>query len=195
MKGKWQNQLHSEWTSNPRLRLGVLLIVALVAVYEISGLGLVRQRMAADYSAKLSELSRVRDISKEDAWDQRALAAKRLRDALQAGVPTADTVGLGQATFQGFLRSVAAGAGPRLNIAMDTPVKVVGMDGYWKFPAQISGPVPVDRALDLVRQVESHKDLVTVQAIQLSTGTNPYMNLTLAAYYRVNGAGEVNATP
>ena len=193
MMGAWLEQVKKEWRQNARLRLGVIFIGCLLAVYEISGLDLIRQQLEEDYSTKVAELQRIRAISKEDSWGKRAVDAKALQKALVAEIPAADSTGLAQATLQGFLRDLASGFGARLNIATDSPSKVDGMDGYWKFPAQISGPVDVNSALQLVRQMEGRKDLLTVESVQLSTGENAYLNMRIVAYYRINAGSAPDA--
>lgn len=189
------DEIRGEWSRNARLRLGVLVIFALVAFYEIDGMGLITSQLKMDYSGKLTELSRIQAVSKERDWDSRAAKVKLLKDALQAEIPAVDTVGLGQATFQGMLGKMSTSAGGGLSVTMDTPSKVAADGDYWKFPAQLSGPLSGRAALELIRQIESQKDLVMVQASRITGGDNPYVTLSVVAIYRVKASKDSNASP
>lgn len=195
MIARWLAAARAELARNPRLRLGVVLIGALLLIYQLTGLSTTRNRLHADYATQLVRLQRVQDISKEDGWDRRASNIHTIRKGLEAEIPDADTVGLAQATVQGWLRDRLTSVGPKLSITMGTPVLVNDQQPYWKIPAQVSGMVRPAQALELIRQIESRKELTVIESIRLTTGSNPSLALDVASYYRVNRRGPGRATP
>lgn len=195
MKMAWLATARTELTNNPRLRVGLIAIGALLLMYQLAGLSDLRGRMSADYAAKQAQLARVQGISKEDGWDRRASEIHSMRAALEAEIPDTDSMGLAQATMQGWLRDTVTRSGVKLSATMGAPLRVNETSAYWKIPAQISGQMSVSGALELIRQIESRKELMSVESIRLTTGNQPSMLLEVAGYYRVRQGGTANATP
>ncbi len=195
MKMHGLDQLRAELARNPRLRVGIFLIGALLLMYQLAGLSDTRSRLEADYSLKLTQLVRVRGISRQDGWDRRAGDIHAVRQALEAEIPDADSVGLAQATVQGWLHDTAGNVGPKLTVTMGTPLRVDDQHPYWRIPAQINGPIAPSQALELIRQIESRKELITVESIRLTSGNNPSLSLEVASYYRVIKGGSTHAAP
>ncbi len=185
MKLKSLAPLGEELKRNPRLRLGLIVIVALVAIYQITGISRWRAGLVADYALQQSRLLRIRSISKQDGWARRAADAASMRKALQAEISDANSVGLAQATFQGWLSGLVRSTGEPLQITMGAPVKLQGQPGYWKIPAQVAGNLSIRKAMELIRQVESRKELVVVDSIELNNDQYPRASLALATYYHV----------
>lgn len=185
MKSKALAPLAEELKQNPRLRLGLVVIVALIAIYQIAGISQWRASLAADYAQQQERLLRVRSISREDGWARRAADAASMHKALQAEISDANSVGLAQATFQGWLSGLVRSTGKPLQITMGVPVKLPGQPGYWKIPAQLAGNLSIREAMELIRQVESRNELVTIDSIELSNDKYPRASLALATYYHV----------
>ncbi len=191
----WLDKARTELTDNPRLRVGLIVIGTLLLLYQLAGLSDLRGRMIADLVDKQTQLVRVQSISKEDGWDRRAAEIHTTLEALQAEIPESDSLGLAQATMQGWLRDLVIRSGTKLRITMGTPVQAGGPALYWKIPAQISGEISVDGALELVRQIESRKELMSVESIRLTAGTRPSLALDVASYYRIKNGGAPHAAP
>lgn len=195
MIAPWLAAARAELARNPRLRLGIVLVGALLMIYQLTGLSATRDHLSADYATQWVRLQRVQNISKEDGWDRRASDIHTIRKGLEAEIPDADTVGLAQATVQGWLRDTTNSVGPKLSITMGTPVQVNDAQPYWKVPAQIGGMVRPAQALQLIRQIESRKELMVIQSIRLTTGSSPSIALEVASYYRVNRKAGDHADP
>lgn len=185
MKTPWLGDIKAEFVKNNRLRLGALVIAVLLFADAVSVLSTWRQQWSRDYEQLQTRLVRVQHISKEGGWPKRAADAEAIRKALEAEIPTADSVGLAQATFQGWLRQVVGSTGLPLSLSMGTPSPVDGMPGYFRIPATLAGRIDSRRALEVLRLIESRKELVVVQSIRLSTGANSSISLEVAAFYRV----------
>lgn len=195
MKMAWLENARAELADNPRLRAGLIVIGTLLLLYQLMGLSDLRERMTSDLVDKQMQLVRVQSLSKEDGWDQRATAVHTILEALQAEIPDSDSLGLAQATMQGWLRDMVTRSGAKLTVTMGTPLQADGSAVYWKLPAQISGAISVAGALELIRQIESRKELMSVESIRLTAGTRPSISLEVASYYRIRKGGAPNAAP
>jgi hypothetical protein len=195
MKMAWIATARTELTNNPRLRVGLVVIGALLLLYQLAGLSDLRRGMTADYVAKQVQLARVQGISKEDGWDRRASEIHAMRTALEAEIPDADSMGLAQATMQGWLRDTVTRSGAKLSVTMGAPLQVDKTSAYWKIPAQISGQISSSGALELIRKIESRKELMSVESIRLTTGSQASVSLEVASYYRVHQGGTADAAP
>lgn len=174
-----------ELKRNPRLRIGLIVIVGLIVIYQINGLGRWRDQIASEYSDNVARLERIRGISRQDGWAGRAADADAMLKALKAEISDADSVGLAQATFQGWLGGLVKSTGVPLAISMGTPTRVDGRPSDWKIPAKLTGRLGPRGAMELIRQIESRKELVTIDSIQLTNDRYPTLSLDLSTYYRV----------
>lgn len=195
MKTAWLDSARTELANNPRLRAGLVVIGTLLLLYQLAGLSDLRGRMTADLVDKQTQLVRIQSISKEDGWDRRAAEIHTLREALQAEIPDSDSLGLAQATMQGWLRDMVSRSGVKLTVTMGSPMRVNESSPYWKIPGQLSGQMPVSVALELIRQIESRKELMSVESIRLTTGNQSSLSLEVAGYYRVPQGGTTRANP
>ncbi len=179
------SRFRGEIGGNRRLQMGMMFIVLLIAMYGIGGLSSMRARISSEYVQDMQRLERVRHIAREKGWDKRAEDAQQLLTQLQAQIPQSDSVGLAQATFQGWLRGAAIATDPKLDIHMGTPQQVSDGSDYWEIPAQLAGSLPRSRALEIVRKIESRGDLAVIRRIRLSVVSPNSLTLDVVAYYRI----------
>ena len=182
-------RLGRELDENQRLRYGLFAIALLAVFYALSGLSAMRSRISADYTQDLERLERIQHTAEERGWNKRAADAQSLLAELQAQIPHSDSVGLAQATFQGWLRSAAIATDPKLNIHIGTPQRVADNSPYWEIPAQLAGSLSHAKALELLRRIESRKDLVVIKRIRLSVVRPASLSLDVVAYYRIDTKG------
>ncbi|MBT9500744.1 MAG: hypothetical protein IV092_05835 [Burkholderiaceae bacterium] len=104
-------ELRAQWTANARLRMGGMVMVAIVWVYGLL-LGSDQAdawRIAAE--GLRGEISRVQPLAKEQGWPQRAEDARQQLAAIRAMLWTETELGLVEARFQDWLRSTAVKSG------------------------------------------------------------------------------------
>lgn len=178
-------RLRRELEGNRRLQAGAVLIGVLLALYVLSGVDQWRAGIMERLAAAQAQRVRTQALAGQTQWPARAAQAQALERALAARIPDSDSVGLAQATQQAWLRRAVLPFAPTATIRMDTPVPVEGQPGYWRIPAEIGGPLPVARTLQLLQRIESNRDRMQVESIRISNTVNPQLQMTVVALVRI----------
>ena len=178
-------RLRRELGGNRRLQGGAVLIGVLLALYALSAVDTWRQGMVARLAAAQAQRVRTQALAGQTQWRARAQQAQALERALAARIADSDSVGLAQATQQAWLRRAVLPFAPTATIRMEAPVPVEGSPGYWRIPAEISGPVAVARTLQLLQRIESSRDRMQVESIRISNAANPQLQMTVVALVRI----------
>lgn len=182
--------LRNEVRSKPALRLGLGLILALALAYAYGFANQVRNGSAQAYLEDIAELQKVKLLAQQKDWPQRAKAAQALQSGLQAAIPSSDSIGLAQATQAAWLRSAILPFAPKVNVVMGQPVKVDGLPGYWKVPADINAQVDAARAVQILQRIEGTTNLMYVQSLRIVNTASPSLQLSVVAYYRIVRSAE-----
>lgn len=181
-------QARKEFAENPRLRIGAWAIAAIVVFYLWLVLADWRAQMQKDYAAQSQQLQKIRSLAGQDEWLQRAEHARALRDALQAQIPEVATLGLAQASVQTMARNLAAASGNAIRVQAEAPTPVEGNEGLWRVPVVISGGLGAAQVLQLIRRIESERNLVTIEQAMILNRDNRTFSLTVVAFFRVKEA-------
>ena len=92
--------------ANPRLQAGVALIGILFLGWLFLLLGDLRQANLTELEAARARLAQVEQLAGQDVWLQRSEESQRMADVLAAEIPDAQSPGLAQAAFQGWLNNI-----------------------------------------------------------------------------------------
>jgi hypothetical protein len=181
-------QARKEFAENPRLRIGAWAIAAIAVFYLWLVLADWRAQMQKDYAAQSQQLQKIRSLAGQDEWLQRAERARALREALQAQIPEVATLGLAQASVQTLARNLAAASGNAIRIQAEAPAPVPGSEGLWRVPVVISGGLGAEQVLQLVRRIESERNLVAIEQAMILNRENRTFSLTVVVFFRVKEA-------
>lgn len=200
--GPWSEQLRGmrqEWQGNPRLRLGVLVVVAISVLYGCLVLNDWRHALHAQYQQRTLQLYKMSALAGQEHWLSRAQSAKDVERALQAEIPNATTIGLAQAEVQTMVRQLIDAFGRKMTTESRPPVAVPGQPGLWRVPVTLRGALSSTQLLEMLRRLEDADRLVVIDESQITFPQGvPTVSLTLSAFYRVgdgkpqgdgNGAG------
>lgn len=200
--GPWSEQLRGmrqEWQGNPRLRLGVLVVVAISVLFACLTLNDWRHALHAQYQQRTLQLYKMSALAGQEHWLSRAQSAKDVEKALQAEIPNATTIGLAQAEVQTMVRQLIDAFGRKMTTESRPPVAVPGQPGLWRVPVTLRGALSSTQLLEMLRRLEDADRLVVIDESQITFPQGvPTVSLTLSAFYRVgdgkpqgdgNGAG------
>lgn len=127
-----------QWHGSARLRLGAGLVLIILSLYAmLEGLDHVA-RQREQVKALDAELSRLRSLSKEREWPARADEAAKLNAALASMAWSEADLGLTEAAFQDWLRTVPAKLG--------LTTRALTMARLEESRASIDGPKPLVNA-------------------------------------------------
>lgn len=181
-------QVRAEFQANARLRWGGLLIASIMVFYLWLVLSDLRTQMQADYVQLVQRRDKITSLAGQEEWLQRAEQARVLRDALQAQIPSVETLGLAQASVQSLARDLISASGKQLRVQAETATEVGRGSGIWRVPVVISGGMAPAAALQLIQRIESQPNLVVVEQAIVINRNAGVLTLTTAAFFRVQEA-------
>ena len=181
---------------NPRLQAGLSLAALLVVGWLVLVLGDVRDAQLQQREQARQRYIQVRQLVGQDVWLQRANDAARLADTLDAEIPSAQSPGLAQAAFQGWLKQIVDSQGGQLRLEVQPPVFMDEPAGVVKVTAVVSGGMEPRRTWQMIQRIESSVSLVTIPVLSVRTdGANKIFSLTVLGYYRLPEAAPAGAQP
>ena len=147
-------KIREEWSSNPRLRWGAVIALAISFFYLCLVLVDWRRDLHEQYQQRTLQLYKMTALAGQEHWLVRAQAAQAVEKALQAEVPNAATIGLAQAEVQTFVRQLINAFGRKLGSDPRPPAEVTGQPGLWRVPVTLRGMVSQPQMLEILRRVE-----------------------------------------
>ena len=182
-------KIREEWRSNPRLRWGAGIAIAIGFFYLCLVLVDWRRDLHDQYQQRTLQLYKMTELAGQEHWLARAQSAQAVEKALQAEVPSAATIGLAQAEVQTFVRQLINAFGRKLSSDARPPAEVTGQPGLWRIPVTMRGMVSQPQMLEILRRVEDSDRLMLIDELSFSfIKGGPNISMTLVAYYRV-GSG------
>jgi hypothetical protein len=176
-----------------RLRIGILAIAAILAVYVLLVMRDWRTTLEHDYAARTEHLYKMKALAGQPQWLARAQSAAKVRAALEAQIPAAATTGLAQASVQGWVRELTNAMGEDLRIQAGQAEAVEGRPGLWRVPVTLSGSLDNDRYLGLLGRIESRPTLSVVEEATVNNRKTQAFSLTIVSYFRVAEAADAGA--
>jgi hypothetical protein len=177
--------LRREWAANRRLRAGVVVIAGILALYLFLVLQDWRAALAERYADRTAHLYKMMSLAGQDEWIGRAQAVARVRTALEAEIPEAATVGLAQASVQGWMRDLTAAFGSPVQVQAGPPAQSEQDPALWRIPVVLSGAADPPRVLQLAKRIEERKSLAVIEEAVMVNRENRTFSLTVVSYYRV----------
>lgn len=174
-----------ELAGNPRLRLGLFVIAGILALYLWLLLRDGQAALAQEYRAERQRLARIVSLAGQEHWLARAEAARTLREALEAEIPSADTLGLAQASVQSWARDLGAAAGAEVRVQTEAPARVRSGENLWRIPVNLSGALEPRQVLQLIQRIERQPNLTTIEQALILSRDNRTFSLTVVAFYRI----------
>ena len=173
-------------TANPRLRLGVWVIVAILLFYWVVLVQPERAALAvADYADTASRLASSQAVmARRDEWPGLLAAAQESDQALQRSFWRADTEGLAKAGLQETLERIVADLDVR-NVAIESSSsrRLSDGDGLWQVQARLSANYSAGTELKLLHALATHPRKLVVDRMDLVRGRQSRVLLVVSAYF------------
>ena len=192
-------RLRNEWQGNPRLRIGVLMAVAIAAVYLAMLLFDWRNRLHEDYQQESLRLVKTASLAGQQQWIARSQQARDLRRALEAQIPASATLGLAQAEAQSWIQQLLRAFGRDMTSQARAPVRFDPAGDVWKVPVTVRGVLTPGQYLEMLRRIEGNERLIVIEQVTIDNQRRPTVEMTISAFYRVaapaDAPGGGNAGP
>lgn len=177
-----------EFGQNQRLRIGVLVIAAILAFYSFLVLSDWRASLHEQYVERRQYLRKLRTLAVQKEWPARAREMTRVRKALEAEIPVVASLGLAQAGVQTWVRNLAAVHGSAVRVQMQPPEAVEGAPGLWRIPTVISGSLPPRPIINLIQNIEKRSSLGVIEEALILNRQSVNFQLTVVSFVWVAGA-------
>lgn len=195
---RW-NRWCGEWRANRRLRFGGIAIVAILVLYSLLVLNDWRHALAQEYQDRTLHLYKIAALAKQSQWPARAQEARNIRQALEAQIPGAATIGLAQAEVQTGLNQILRDSGQGIVTESRPPTLVDAKNGVWKIPVTVRGTMSSRTLVEVLRRLESGDRLVVIEEANLDNQRVMTVTVTVAFFYRIGArserGGAANARP
>lgn len=190
-------KLRTQLDAAPWLRWALVGVGVLSAIYALQALDRLRLDAQRDSIAAEARARQIRSLEGQDVWFARQEESLRLKDSLLAQIPTSPTPGIAQAALQSWLgdltKSVGDSSSVRITVENAAPVETI--PGLVRFRATLRGGITPREALNLLRQVESSRNLMVVETMDIRSDTNRIATITVNAFYRMASAPAPAPTP
>jgi hypothetical protein len=174
-----------QWKQNTRLRVGVWVIFGILLIYALLTLRDFRGTVERDYEALADRVRRLETLAQEEGWADRVRKAESVRVQVEGRLWQADSRGMAQAKIQTWLDDMAKLTPEDLRTKVEDAREMEGHEGLWVVDARIEARFNAARFLALLRNMESHPQLVTVEQLIIQTrGRKPHFVMVFKAYFR-----------
>ena len=185
------DRARAEFVANPRLRLGVWIIVAILAGYFALVVQADRvETESAEFASADDRLTRGRDLLARQDWAERLDAARITETDLRGRLWQAPNEGLAQASLRTAVDELTAKlylSRPRIELGLSRPVP--DAVGLWQVQARIVGQAVGPGALRLLYRIASHPSKLVVERLDLTRErASMRIELLLSAYFLLGDA-------
>ncbi|MDE0658663.1 MAG: hypothetical protein OXI79_03330 [Gammaproteobacteria bacterium] len=186
------DRARAELGENPRLRLGVWVIVAILAGYFAFVVQAERVDAAsAEFASEDSRLTRGRDLLARQDWAERLAAARAMEAELGAKFWHAPNEGLAQASLRTAADDLTAGLNlgrPGIDLGASRPVP--GIPGLWHVQARLVAQVAGSPSLRLLHRIASHPQKLVVERLDMTRRQGALrVEILLSGYFLLDAAG------
>lgn len=189
--------------ANPRLRLGLWLIIGIAWLY---GLLLLRDEVrhaASEHQALARKVARIQAQAAQTEWEARVEPAQALQLELESRLWRESTIGLAQAAFQDWLSQAVQQANlthPVVSVAAQeenapekntTGAPETNQNGdIWKVSAKVGFDFTPKDLYALMGRLAGHDKQIVVETLTIRGAPSPRVEMLLVAYFQKPAAQE-----
>lgn len=189
-------ELRRQFAANPRLRLALPLLAALVGLVVLQELDALRVQAERTAQTEQSRLERMQSLRGQDEWLERALQSSELHEALLAELPEVATAGLARAAVQSEAAAMAKALGgrsePRIDVQTASDPSLP--EGVIRIRATLSGAMSPQQAMDMLQRIEGSANLAVIEQADIRSDSNRLATFVYSAYFRLPSTA-AEATP
>jgi len=167
---------------NPRLRVGLVLILAIVLGNGLLMLNDYRKELFDEYSRQQKNLLKLNTLQKETGWVEKAESIKNIRLQFENQLWKASSKGLAQANVQTWFNDKIKILNLKgLEIAGTTVETDPKTPALWQVKIEVKGTLYDLDLLELLNHIEQSQKLMQIDQIQWHRGQNNLLGITLQA--------------
>ena len=200
--------LLNQLRANARLRMGLVLIIAIAWLYGVLSLRDEVQAQQQRFRSSHLAIQRLQAQLAEPEWPARASAARALAVQMEGRLWQAPTPGLAQAAYQDWLTLAmvkAGNSGPQITVTVveeaaaaqptDAPAAPDALNDVWKLKAKVFFDFNPPALMDFLAALESHERQSIVRQLTLRREPSPKVEMELNAYFQKQTQANGNNAP
>lgn len=183
------SRLAQEWRQNPRLRLGMWLMLGILLLYVSLVLSDRRKAIEQDYRRTVGRLGQLEALTKQSEWTERADAARTLCVQLESKLWKAEGRGMALAAIQNWIYGLLKLAGmdePRVSV--EPAANVAGVENVWQVAVRVEGLFDAQKMTTLLHEIETHSLVTEIDDLEIASGPQGRFSLVIKAYFMAGAA-------
>ncbi len=177
-------QLTNELRQNPRLRIGLGIIVALLLTYGLSRLHVYEKQLQQNYQEVTGRWQQLKEVAGQTQWANHAQQAVVLREQLEQQLWQANTKGMAQAVLQTWLQEEIFFAQIKdAGLKMQTTLSVPKYPNLWQISAELQADFEPKTLQKLLLAIEGYEKLTVVERLEIRYASRSRMTLGVTAYF------------
>lgn len=214
------NNFLNDLRNNPRLRMWLALVVAVIALYGVLLLRDALQGAEQQQRALALSVSRLRVQMNQTEWLERLPPAKTLAVQMEGRLWRAPTAGLAQAAFQDWINvnlAQAKATKPQITVTVldestagaegnappaVAPTTLAAAEGapatppdLWKIKAKVGFDFSAPSLLEFLKLIENHDKQIIVDALNVRKEPPSRVDVDLLAYFQKQTVAARGAAP
>ncbi len=181
------SEFSNQWRQNPKLRLGGWLILVILLTYLFLLLSDREAALKKDYRNMSARLERLDLLARQKEWVGRADAVRAFVVQMEGRFWKASSRGLAQAKVQIWVDNLLAKKGITDARTQVEPARdMTGYESVWQVGARLEAPFAPHKLTDLLHTLETHRQIVTVEQLDVLNTNRPRFTLVFKAYFQAN---------
>lgn len=177
-------QLVSEFQANPRIKLGVLLIIPILLVYFLLVLADYRAELVNDYDSQSINLKKIQALANEKGWVERATQGHDLRMQAEAQLWTSASQGLAKADAQAWLEQIATGLNiEELRVIANDEVAIID-NMLWIVEINVQGKFDPQKYTRMIGQIDASPKSATIVLADFTNESLPFFRMRVRLYFQ-----------
>lgn len=183
MIGAEWGKIVAQWRDNRRLRLAVLVVLAILGWQVLDMVDRQRQAEATEYGNSQELRRRLERIADQPEWEERARQAEAELETLRRQLMAVSGSGQAQAEVRSWLTEFAGAIGlPQPMIKVEDVLDVPEHPELLQVLARMEGRLPTFGHAPLARGIS--RGLPWIQVERLEIGEDGRVSMVVRAYYR-----------
>lgn len=179
--------LIKELRNNVRLRMGLGVIIAIIASYSALLLDEYRQKLRTEHQTSVKRLAQLEGVTQQTQWTQRASDTRALLVQLEDKLWRANSKGLAQANLQAWLDSqIKAAAITETRLTMESTVDSNKYANVWQVTAQINGNFTAASLDTLLMAFAKNPQWVIVDRLEIYRTKPAKFLLVVTAFFQAH---------
>jgi len=193
MKDKFHSllaELQDQFAGQPRLRLGVWAILAILALYTVITLNDMRNERLPEVQRLADRHARLEAVIASGDWQDRRQSAEAALESRESRIWPSDSRGVARADFESWLRGEAEAAGlESVNLDIRELVAVDDLPGLYRLSARLEAQHDPAAMNKLLERLAQHDYRIGVATLSSRSGRRVGTQLGVVTVFHID-AGE-----